>query len=120
MGIGAGGGIADSRLPEICPVSVAPALCGIRLEIHLRNITLTRMEQGKVYNVPREVWFYSITQRDTRVIYVQDSNCSSSNSTGGKRKMSCPDVVLGSFFVLVFLIETPAKPNCYLGSNDLK
>ena len=44
------------------------------------NIELTLMEQGKVYNVPQEVWFYSITQKDTKVIYVQDSNCSMENS----------------------------------------
>ncbi len=38
------------------------------------------MEQGKVYNVPKEVWFYSITQKDTKMMYVQDSNCSMDNS----------------------------------------
>lgn len=42
--------------------------------------TLTLMEQGKVYNVPKEVWFYSITQIDTKMVYVQDSNCSMENS----------------------------------------
>lgn len=45
-----------------------------------RNIVLTPMEQGKVYNVPKEVWFYSITQKDTKMMYVQDSNCSMENS----------------------------------------
>lgn len=44
------------------------------------NIQLTLMEQGKVYNVPQEVWFYSITQKDTKMMYVQDSNCSMDNS----------------------------------------
>lgn len=43
-------------------------------------IELTRMEQGKVYNVPKEVWFYSVTQKDTKMMYVQDSNCSMENS----------------------------------------
>ena len=38
------------------------------------------MQQGKVYYVPAECWFYSITQKDTKVIYVQDSNCSMGNS----------------------------------------
>ena len=38
------------------------------------------VQQGKVYNVPAECWFYSITQKDTKVIYVQDSNCSMENS----------------------------------------
>lgn len=45
-----------------------------------RNIVLTPMEQGKVYNDPKEVWFYSITQKDTKMMYVQDSNCSMENS----------------------------------------
>lgn len=44
------------------------------------DIELTLMEQGKVYNVPKEVWFYSITQKDTKMMYVQDSNCSMDNS----------------------------------------
>ena len=44
------------------------------------KIELTLMEQGKVYNVPKEVWFYSITQKDTKMMYVQDSNCSMDNS----------------------------------------
>lgn len=45
-----------------------------------KDIVLTPMEQGKVYNVPKEVWFYSITQKDTKMMYVQDSNCSMENS----------------------------------------
>lgn len=45
-----------------------------------RNIELTLMEQGKVYNVPAECWFYSITQKDTKIVYIQDSNCSMDNS----------------------------------------
>ena len=45
-----------------------------------RSIELTPMEQGKVYNVPAECWFYSITQKDTKIVYVQDSNCSMENS----------------------------------------
>ena len=44
------------------------------------KIELTLMEQGKVYNVPAECWFYSITQKDTKMMYVQDSNCSMENS----------------------------------------
>ena len=44
------------------------------------EIQLTLMEQGKVYNVPAECWFYSITQKDTKMMYVQDSNCSMENS----------------------------------------
>ena len=44
------------------------------------NIELTLMERGKVYHVPKEMWFYSITQKDTKMVYVQDSNCSMENS----------------------------------------
>lgn len=44
------------------------------------DIQLTLMEQGKVYNVPAECWFYSVTQKDTKMMYVQDSNCSMENS----------------------------------------
>ena len=44
------------------------------------KMELTLMEQGKVYNVPADCWFYSITQRDTKMMYVQDSNCSMENS----------------------------------------
>lgn len=51
-----------------------------RTQDKFTNIELTLMEQGKVYNVPKEVWFYSITQKDTKVIYIQDSNCSMDNS----------------------------------------
>lgn len=51
-----------------------------------KNIELTPMQQGKVYNVPAECWFYSITQKDTKVIYVQDSNCSN-----GKQRPCRPD-----------------------------
>ena len=45
-----------------------------------KDNVLTPMEQGKVYNVPKECWFYSITQKDTKMMYVQDSNCSMENS----------------------------------------
>lgn len=44
------------------------------------NIELTPMLHGKVYNVAKEVWFYSITQKDTKMVYIQDSNCSMENS----------------------------------------
>ena len=45
------------------------------------KIDLTLMEKGKVYNVPTECWFYSITQKDTKMMYIQDSNCSMENSS---------------------------------------
>jgi hypothetical protein len=51
-----------------------------RADNKFQNIELTLMEKGKVYNVPEEVWFYSITQKDTKMMYVQDANCSMDNS----------------------------------------
>lgn len=47
---------------------------------HFADIHLTLMEQGKVYNVPENIWFYSITQKDTKMMYVQSSDCSMKNS----------------------------------------
>ncbi len=44
------------------------------------DINLTLMQKDKVYNVPEEMWFYSITQKDTKMVYVQDSSCSMDNS----------------------------------------
>lgn len=44
------------------------------------NIELTNMESGKVYNVPQGKWFYSITEKDTKMAYVQHSNTSLENS----------------------------------------
>ena len=44
------------------------------------HLELTLMEQGKVYNVPAECWFYSITQKDTKMMYIQASDCSMENS----------------------------------------
>jgi len=38
------------------------------------------METGKVYNVPKELWFYSIAQKDTKMIYVQAADTSMDNS----------------------------------------
>lgn len=46
----------------------------------ITDITLTGMEKDKVYNVPKEMWFYSITQKDTKMMYIQDSNTSLDNS----------------------------------------
>lgn len=44
------------------------------------DLKLTKMETGKVYNVPKELWFYSITQKDTKMIYVQAADTSMDNS----------------------------------------
>ena len=50
------------------------------LEIHHSTDEQFILAAGKVYNVPAECWFYSITQKDTKMMYVQDSNCSMENS----------------------------------------
>lgn len=44
------------------------------------DIEVIEMEQGKIYNVPRETWFYTIAQRDTKVMYIQDSDTTEENS----------------------------------------
>ena len=44
------------------------------------NIELTPMEIGMVMHVPMNQWFFSITQKDTKTIYVQRADCSMENS----------------------------------------
>lgn len=44
------------------------------------DIDVIEMERGKVYNVPQGTWFNTITQRDTKLVYVQDAGCSADNS----------------------------------------
>ena len=44
------------------------------------NIELTPMEIGKVAHVGKGQWFYSITQRDSKIVYVQRADCSMENS----------------------------------------
>jgi mannose-6-phosphate isomerase-like protein (cupin superfamily) len=44
------------------------------------DIEVIEMEQGKIYNVPQETWFYTIAQKDTKVMYVQDADTSEENS----------------------------------------
>jgi mannose-6-phosphate isomerase-like protein (cupin superfamily) len=44
------------------------------------DIEVIEMEHGKIYNVPRETWFYTIAQKDTKVIYIQDSDTTEENS----------------------------------------
>lgn len=44
------------------------------------NIELTPMEIGKVAHVGMGQWFYSITQRDSKIVYIQRSDCSMENS----------------------------------------
>ncbi len=51
-----------------------------------KNIELTPMQQGKVYNVPAECWFYSITQKDT-----QGDLCAGLQLLYGKQRPCRPD-----------------------------
>lgn len=44
------------------------------------EIELTLVKKGVLYNVPTECWFFTIVQKDTRMMYVQDSGCSTENS----------------------------------------
>lgn len=44
------------------------------------DIEMIEMEPLKVYNVPQNTWFYTITQKDTKMVYVQDAGTSIENS----------------------------------------
>ena len=38
------------------------------------------MEKDKVYNIPATLWHNTITQKDTKMILIEDSNTSMENS----------------------------------------
>lgn len=44
------------------------------------RIDVIPMEPCKVYNIPRETWFNTITQKDTKLVYVQDAGTTAENS----------------------------------------
>lgn len=44
------------------------------------DIQVIPMERGKVYNVPQDTWFNTITQKDTKLVYVQDAGTTGENS----------------------------------------
>lgn len=44
------------------------------------QIEVVPMEENKVYNVPTGVWFNTITQKNTKLIYIQDAGTTSQNS----------------------------------------
>ena len=44
------------------------------------NIELTPVEKGTLYNVPKERWFFTIVEKDTKMMYVQDAGCRMDNS----------------------------------------
>lgn len=39
-----------------------------------------KMEPGRVYNIPRSLWHNTVTQKDTKMILIEDSNTGESNS----------------------------------------
>ena len=39
-----------------------------------------KMEKDKVYNIPATLWHNTITQKDTKMILIEDSNTSMDNS----------------------------------------
>ncbi|MEI2396030.1 hypothetical protein [Paenibacillus phytohabitans] len=43
-------------------------------------IELIEMDIGKVYNVPKNTWFYTIVERDSKLAYVQHADTSNDNS----------------------------------------
>lgn len=43
-------------------------------------IQVIPMERGKVYNVPQDTWFNTITQKDTKLVYIQDAGTTGENS----------------------------------------
>lgn len=51
----------------------AVLICARSAGDHFEDITLTPMEPLKVYNVPKNVWFNTLTQQDTKLVYVQDA-----------------------------------------------
>ena len=44
------------------------------------DIQATRMESGKVYNIPRTLWHNTVTSKDVKLILVEDSATGSANS----------------------------------------
>lgn len=44
------------------------------------DIQVIPMERGNVYNVPQDTWFNTITQKDTKLVYVQDAGTTGENS----------------------------------------
>ena len=38
------------------------------------------MEKGKLYVIPKSLWHNTITEKDTKMFLIEDSNCSNQNS----------------------------------------
>ncbi len=52
------------------------------------DIDVIPMEQGKVYNVPQGTWYNTITQRDTKLVYVQDAGTAAAPGNSEYQDMS--------------------------------
>ena len=46
----------------------------------LKGKAVLPMEPYKVYNIPQGIWFNTITQKDTKLVYVQDAATTAENS----------------------------------------
>lgn len=57
----------------------AVLLAATRADNHFQ-IDVIPMEPFKVYNVPLGTWFNTITQKDTKLVYVQDAGTTAENS----------------------------------------
>lgn len=44
------------------------------------EFSAVKMESGKVYNIPASLWHNTITQKDTKMILIEDSSTSNENS----------------------------------------
>lgn len=44
------------------------------------QIEAVSMEKGKVYNIPQTLWHNTVTEKDTKMVLIEDSNTSGENS----------------------------------------
>lgn len=44
------------------------------------DLKLTRLQPGVLYTVPTDGWFFTILQKDTKMMIVQDAGCTAENS----------------------------------------
>lgn len=44
------------------------------------ELGVVKMEKNKVYNIPATLWHNTITQKDTKMVLIEDSNTSMDNS----------------------------------------
>lgn len=44
------------------------------------EIEAVKMEKGRVYNIPQSLWHNTVTEKSTKLILIEDSNTSNSNS----------------------------------------